>query len=237
MMLKVLDVDGAARRVKGGWTSTGDPGPTTANATSASPPNAAANSRRCSTTSQLNPAARSTYATSWTILPPPLRPLRQLHGPPLARRCHPGEHDPRPRPPASPRRRHRPRRMWPTGVKDPRRLRPDQTRPPGRDGPGPRPPHRHRLGQPPPRPVRRPRHRRPRRPGGRRRQGPRRLGLARPPHRRRHDRPLPAPAWSRPCGCIAEIGRLTYLGELTPSATPSRAATTAPSASAPSGTP
>ena len=47
LMLKVLDVDGAVRRVRGGWLATGEPGPTTPPGCAASPRPAPPSSRPC----------------------------------------------------------------------------------------------------------------------------------------------------------------------------------------------
>ncbi len=65
-MLKVLDVDGAVRRVQGGWRPPASPGSTTRTATPGSPRPGSASSRRCSPTSTPTGAACSTSATSST---------------------------------------------------------------------------------------------------------------------------------------------------------------------------
>ena len=66
-MLKVLDVDGAARRVRAGGPPPASRGSTTPTATPGSPRRASASSRRCSTTSPPTAAGCSSCATSSTI--------------------------------------------------------------------------------------------------------------------------------------------------------------------------
>ena len=63
LLLKVLDVDGAVRKVQGGWVSPASRGSTTPTATPASPPPARRSSSRCSTTSGSPPARR---AAAWS---------------------------------------------------------------------------------------------------------------------------------------------------------------------------
>ena len=67
MVLKVLDVDGAVRRVKGGWVGTGRRGSTTSRATESSTRRASANSRRCSTTKPPTVAGWRSCAVNSTI--------------------------------------------------------------------------------------------------------------------------------------------------------------------------
>ena len=165
MMLKVLDVDGAVRRVKGGWTATGAAvGLRRASATSGSPPSVAASSRPCSTTSATD-GCRMEFLRRQLDDPAaaPCGRCDNCTGQPLARRGPRGE---RLAGAASgctaPASTVEPRRMWPTGMKADLgvsgRIPPSS----GRAGPGAGPPHRHRLGQPPARAVRRRRRRTPR---------------------------------------------------------------------------
>ena len=66
VMLKVLDVDGALHRVRGGWVATGQPWSTTPTGTSGWRRCAETNSRPCATTSRHRPAACASCASSST---------------------------------------------------------------------------------------------------------------------------------------------------------------------------
>ena len=69
-MLKVLDVDGAVRRVRGGWEATGEPWAYDAERYAPGQPRpASASSRRCSTTSTPTGAGCGSCATSSTTRP------------------------------------------------------------------------------------------------------------------------------------------------------------------------
>ena len=70
IMLKVLDVDGAVQRVKGGWTSTGRRGRTTPSAMRGCHVSARPNSRRCATTPPRRAAGWSSCGGSWTTKRP-----------------------------------------------------------------------------------------------------------------------------------------------------------------------
>ena len=116
-MLKVLDVDGAVRRVRGGWEATGRRGPTTRSATPASPRPASASSGRCSTTSTPTRAGCASCASSSTTR---RRPTAGAATTAVASRC-------RPRSPTTPLEEAgarlarpgvvvEPRKMWPTAL-------------------------------------------------------------------------------------------------------------------------
>ncbi|GAB4005288.1 hypothetical protein GCM10029992_52750 [Glycomyces albus] len=100
MMLKVLDVDGAVRRVKGGWRPPADPGPTTPSGTRRSPPPGSTSSGGCSRTRPPGSAGSSSSAASWTI-PRPRRAAAATTAPESG-----------PRRPCRPPRSSPPRRRW-----------------------------------------------------------------------------------------------------------------------------
>ena len=118
-MLKVLDVDGAVRRVRGGWDGhRRSRGPTTPSATPGSPRPASASSRRCSTTSRTD-RCRMRFLREQLDDPGAdrLRPLRQLRradavGDGLRGRRRRGRRSGWPGPASC----VEPRKMWPTAL-------------------------------------------------------------------------------------------------------------------------
>ena len=141
-MLKVLDVDGAVRRVRGGWEATGQPWAYDAEryAPGRARP-ASASSRRCSTTSPPT-GCRMQFLRDQLDDPEAgrLRPLRQLRRPePRRRRCpsaaveEAGARLSRPGVPIEP------RKMWPTALATlgHRPQGQDRRRPPRRAAPSP----------------------------------------------------------------------------------------------------
>ena len=129
-MLKVLDVDGAVRRVNGGWEATGQPWTYDAERYARVAGDARrASSRRCSATPRRTGAAWSSCARELDDPEAsPVRSLRQLHGTGLDRAGGrpagteaPGEAA---RAEAARARLRRPgvevepRKMWPSGMKD-----------------------------------------------------------------------------------------------------------------------
>ncbi len=74
-MLKVLDVDGAVKRVKGGWIATGQPWTYDAERYDWWRGSGRPNSRRCATTPRRTSAGWSSCNASWTTRGQALRPL------------------------------------------------------------------------------------------------------------------------------------------------------------------
>ena len=189
MMLKVLDVDGAVRKVSGGWVATGQPWRYDAEryATVA----AERHREQQAMLSYLRtPGCRMEYLRHQLDDPDggAVRPVRQLHRPPVVGGGVGGRVRAGPGPAASSRYRHQPAPDVAAGHETARRGRGGQD-PGGVVGgyrPGAGPAHRPRLGPPAPRP-----------PGaGRRRPSPPRIGpIARGPMPL--CRPTSSPRWSR----------------------------------------
>ena len=150
LMLKVLDVDGAVRRVRGGWVATGAHGPTTPRATPASPrrgPRAAGHARLRRTVECRMGFLRGCSTT-------PRRPCGRCDtcgGRPFAGESRSDRAEARDRP-TRPGVEVEPRRSGRGADRPRRRASPDPAR--CRAGPGGRAADRHRLGQPAARAVR-----------------------------------------------------------------------------------